>query len=122
VYRDDCTGNNPQLIAENVTEAHYMDYGWDALPVGQYKYGISNDRGQSIAWSECLDKTVMAVEDNIELTYIKRITIVNTLGQVIYDASTNTDNSEQVLKRFPEGIYVIKFLTEQGVVTRKIKR
>ena len=64
----------------------------------------------------------MAVEENIELTYIKRITIVNTLGQVIYDASTNTDNSEQVLKRFPEGIYVIKFLTEQGVVTRKIKR
>lgn len=122
VYRDDCSGTNPQLIAENVTEAHYMDYGWDALPVGQYKYGISNDRGQSIAWSECLDKTVMAVEDNIELTDIKRITIVNTLGQVIYDASTNTDNTQQVLKRFPEGIYVIKFLTEQGVVTRKIKR
>ena len=123
VYRDDCTGNAPELIAEKVAEAHYVDYGWDALPIGQYKYGISNDEGLSIAWSECLPKHVMSVEEPVsELTGIRRITIVNTLGQVVYDATTDQDVSISILERFPEGIYVVRFLTDQGMVTRKVKK
>ena len=122
VYRDNCTGSLPELIAEKVAEAHYVDYGWDALPIGQYKYGISNDEGLHIAWSECLDKTVMAVVENEEPTEIRRITIINTLGQVVYDANANSDNSAQVLKQFPEGIYVVRILTEKGIEAKKIKR
>jgi len=122
VYRDDCSGNNPELIAENVTEAHYIDYGWDALPIGQYKYGISNDFGASIAWSECLNKTVLAVEETSEALGIKRITIINTLGQVLYDASTSTDNSATILERLPKGVYLVNLLTENGRITRKVCR
>ena len=122
VYRDDCTGNAPELIAEKVAEAHYVDYGWDALPIGQYKYGISNDEGLNIAWSECLLKNVMAVDEtDSEVTGIRRITIVNTLGQVIYDASTNQDISTSILERFPEGIYIVRLMTDQGMVTKKVK-
>lgn len=121
VYRDNCSGSNPELIAEKVAEAHYVDYGWDALPIGQYKYGISNDDGQHIAWSECLDKTVMAVEETEDPTEIRRITIINTLGQVVYEANTDRDNSAQVLKHFPKGIYIVRILTEQGVVSKKIR-
>ena len=122
VYRDDCSGNDPELIAENVTEAHYIDYGWDALPIGQYKYGISNDFGASIAWSECLNKTVLAVEEASEALGIKRITIINTLGQVLYDASTSTDNSATILERLPKGVYLVNLLTENGRITRKVCR
>ena len=99
VYRDDCTGSNPELIAENVAEAHYVDYDWDDLPVGQYKYGISNDGSLNIAWSDCLDKTVTAVEEATETNEIKHITIINTLGQVVYDASAIRDNSKAILSR-----------------------
>ena len=120
VYRDDCTGNDPELIEENVAEAHYVDYGWNELPIGQYKYGVSNDGGQHIAWSECLDKTVMAVDEDEELSDIKRITIINTLGQVIYDANVDKDNSVQVLKQFPEGVYIVRIMTGQGMVSKKI--
>ena len=120
VYRDHCNGSSPELIAEKLADAQYVDYGWDALPIGQYKYGISNDGGETIVWSECLSKTVMAVEETDEISNIKRITIINALGQVVYDASTDKDDSVSVLKRFPEGIYVIRVMTERGMVTKKV--
>ncbi len=120
VYRDDCTGSNPELIAENVAEAHYVDYDWDDLPVGQYKYGISNDGGLNIAWSDCLDKTVTAVEEATETNEIKHITIINTLGQVVYDASAIRDNSKAILERLPKGVYIVNLMTDSGLVIRKM--
>ena len=122
IYRDHCNGSSPELIAENVAQAQYVDYGWDALPIGQYKYGISNDNGSTIAWSECLSKTVMAVDESEEVTGIRRITIVNALGQVVYDAATDRDDSATVLERFPEGVYVVNILTDKGLVTKKVCR
>ena len=122
IYRDNCTGNDPELIAEKVAEARYVDYGWDALPIGQYKYGISNDEGLNIAWSECLYKNYMAIDETDEVTDIKRITIVNVLGQVVYDAGIDKDDSKAILERFPEGVYVVRFITDQGIVTRKVSR
>ena len=50
IYRANCDGSNVELIASNIADAHYVDYGWDALPIGQYKYGISTDGGNTIAW------------------------------------------------------------------------
>ena len=122
VYRANCDGSNCELIAEKVANAQYVDNGWDALPIGQYKYGISNNEGLTITWSDCLDKTVMAVDENTEISGIKRITIINTLGQVVYDASIDKDDSKAILERFPEGVYVVRLLTDQGIVTRKVSR
>ena len=122
VYRADGTNGNPELIAVNVAEAQYVDNGWDALPLGQYRYGISNDEGMSIAWSEWLSKTVMAVDEDQEVTGIRRITVVNALGQVVYDAPATTDNSDSVLERLPRGVYVVNLLTDNGLVSKKVCR
>ena len=123
VYRDDCNGDAPELIAEKVSEARYVDEGWDALPIGQYKYGISNDEGLTIAWSECLPKTVMAVNElATEISSIRRLTIINTLGQVIYDASSSIDNSSCILERFSQGVYIVNILTDDGIVSKKVSR
>ena len=121
VYRDDCTGNNIELIAEDVPAAHYVDHSWDALPLGQYRYGISYD-GTNITWSDCLNKTVMAVDEEPTLVNIRRITIINTLGQVVYDANTSTDNSSTILKQLPKGVYVINLLTDDRMVSKKVCR
>jgi hypothetical protein len=64
IYRANCDGSNAELIASNIADANYVDYGWEALPIGQYKYGISTDGGNTIAWSDCLDKDVMVVDEN----------------------------------------------------------
>ena len=122
VYRDNCNGSSPELIAEKVAQAQYVDYGWDALPIGQYKYGISNDEGLTIAWSECLNKNVMAIDETEEVTGIKRITIVNALGQIVYKASTSTDDSASILERLPQGVYVVNLLTDDGVFSKKVCR
>lgn len=123
VYRDHCNGSAPVLIAENLANAQFVDNGWDALPIGQYKYGISNNNGETISWSECLDKSVMAVDENTtEIPSIQRITLINALGQVVYDAATDQDNSTSVLECFPTGVYVIRYMTDQGVITRKVSR
>ena len=122
VYRDNCSGNNPELIDEKVPEAHYIDFGWDALPIGQYRYGISNDEGLHIAWSDCLNKTVMAVEETSEIHGIHRITITNALGQVVYEAAADKDDSFTIIKRLPKGVYVVSLLTDDGIVSKKICR
>ena len=122
IYRDHCDGTTPELIADKVADAHYVDYGWDALPLGQYKYGISNDGGFSIAWSECLSKDILAVDENQEVVGIRRITIVNMLGQVVYDAATDQDDFTSILERFPQGIYVVNILTDDGILSKKVCR
>lgn len=122
IYRDDCNGGDLEIIAEKVANAHYVDYGWDALPVGQYKYGISKNEGETIIWSDCLHKNYMAVDETGETSEIMRITIINALGQVVYDASTNHDNTASILEQFPEGIYVIRLMTDQGFVSKKVCR
>lgn len=122
VYRDHCNGSSPELIAEKVAQAQYVDYGWDALPIGQYKYGISNDDGLTIAWSECLYKNFMAIDETEEVTAIRHITIINALGQVVYDAATERDDSAAIIERFPEGVYVVNLLTDKGLVTKKVCR
>ena len=122
VFRDNCNGSNPELIAQNVAAAQYVDNGWDALPIGQYKYGICNDNGSSIVWSDCLDKTVMAVNEQQEVSGIRRITIVNALGQVVYDAVTDRDDSNTILEKLPQGVYVINLLTDSGLISKKLLR
>ncbi len=122
IYRDDCNGGSPELIAEKVAEAHFVDYGWDALPIGQYRYGISNNEGLTIAWSECLYKDFMATDETAETADVKRVTIVNALGQVVYDKVADKDVSASVLERFPDGIYVVRLMTGQGIVTKKVRK
>ena len=122
IYRDNCTGNSPELIADNVASAQYIDNGWDALPIGQYKYGVSNDEGMTIAWSECLHKNFMAIDETAEVTGIRRITIVNALGQIVYEANTSIDNSATLLEKLPQGVYVVNILTDDGMVSKKVCR
>ena len=122
VYRANCDGSNEALIASNVVNAEYVDNNWVSLPIGQYKYGVSIDGGNTIYWSDCIDKVTVGVEETAEVANIKRLTIVNTLGQVVYDAETSTDNAASILEQCSKGVYIVNILTEKGLVTKKICR
>ena len=121
IYRANCDGSNETLIASEVVNAEYVDNDWVSLPIGQYKYGVSVDRGNTIYWSDCIDKATVGMEETTETNSIKHITIINALGQVVYDAETTTDNSASILEHFSKGIYVIKMMTAKGIVTKKVK-
>ena len=142
IYRADCDGNNATLIATGVAEAHYVDYGWDALPIGQYKYGISTDGGNTIAWSECLDKDVMALDENnvLEIKVYPNPTngvlfvqtlratslpteteycIINLTGQILLRGNI-TDGTQQIdVSGLAEGMYFVRIQNEKGTITKK---
>ena len=142
IFRANCDGSNATLIASAVAEAHYVDYGWDALPIGQYKYGISTNGGNNIAWSECLDKDVMNVDENnamgtivypnptnsilfvqtlratslpVKTEYI----ITNVTGQTLLSGHI-TDEIQQIdVTGLAEGMYFVRIQNDEGIVTKK---
>ena len=141
IYRANCDGSNAELIASNIADAHYVDYGWDALPIGQYKYGISTDGGNTIAWSECLDKDVMVVDENntMEIKVYPNPTngilfvetvctpslpaeyiITNVTGQTLLSGHI-TDEIQQIdVSGLAEGMYFVRIQSDRGIVTEKI--
>ena len=122
IYRANCDGSDETMIASAVVNAEYIDNGWVSLPIGQYKYGVSIDGGNTLYWSDCIDKVTVGVEETTEANSIKHITIVNTLGQVVYDAETTTNNSASILEQCSNGVYIVNILTDKGLVTKKVCR
>ncbi len=51
-----------------------------------------------------------------------RITISNTLGQVVYDNDVNTDNEVINMSQYDAGIYMVRITTENGSVVRKVSK
>jgi hypothetical protein len=140
IYRANCDGSNAELIATNVADAHYVDYGWDALPIGHYKYGISTDGGNTISWSECLDKDVLVVDENnameikvypnptngilfVETRLIASLPaeyiITNVAGQTLLSGHI-TDETQQIdVTGLAEGMYYVRIQGDEGTVTKK---
>ena len=142
IYRANCDGSNAELIASNVADAQYVDYGWDALPIGQYKYGISTDGGNTISWSECLEKDVMVVDENnameikvypnptngILFVETRRATslraeieyfITNVTGQTLLSGHI-TDESQQIdVSGLAEGMYFVRIQNNSKTIIKK---
>jgi len=142
IYRAHCDGSNIELIAENVANPQYVDYGWDALPIGQYKYGISTDGGNTIAWSECLDKDVLAVDENnmmeikvypnptngilfvktLRATSLQAETkyiITNVTGQTLLSGRI-TDATQQIdVTGLAEGMYFVRIQNNSKTIIMK---
>ena len=51
-----------------------------------------------------------------------RITITNTLGQVVYDNDVATDNEVINMSQYNAGIYMVRVTTETGSVVRKVSK
>ena len=142
IYRANCDGSNAELIASNIADAHYVDYGWDALPIGQYKYGISTDGGNTIAWSECLDKDVLAIDENnaMEIKVYPNPTkgvlfvetchgaslpakteyfITNVTGQTLLSGHITEETQKIDVSSLAEGMYFVRIQRNSEVTTKK---
>ena len=119
LYRSDCDGNNLTHLA-TTAEDSYNDFEWESLPIGHYQYGISTDGGQTIVWSDCIDKDYVAVQEIEALEGISRITVYSTLGQMLYDANVQSDITMHIASHLPNGVYIVTLQTEQGPATKKI--
>ena len=56
----------------------------------------------------------------IEAQGMNHITVVNTLGQVVYDADVNADMMQLNLGQYKAGLYLIRVNTENGVSVKRV--
>ena len=56
----------------------------------------------------------------IEAASMKHITVVSTLGQVVYDADVDADMIQLNLGQFKAGVYMVRIDTENGVTVKRV--
>ncbi len=59
---------------------------------------------------------------NIKAENMSRITITNTLGQVVYDVAADTDNAVIDMTQFEAGVYMVRIITDNGVAVERISK
>ena len=57
---------------------------------------------------------------NITAEGLKHIAVFNALGQVMYDNGTNSDNEIINMSRYDAGIYMVRIVTENGMLVRRV--
>jgi len=56
----------------------------------------------------------------IEANGMNRITVINAVGQVVYDVELDNNNSQLNVAAFEAGVYVVRINTESGIVTKRL--
>ena len=100
-------------------EAVYEDYATSCLQCEEFEYdGISVKENDANAMRIYPNP----VKDNLTITAeaMTRITITNTLGQVMYDETVVGDNQEVNVSQYKAGVYVVRIATETGVTVERV--
>ena len=144
IYRS-TSNSNYELIAETKANTYF-----DEIDRGTYYYQVTSvyTRGDEKCESEPatayneLGKDYVVVEvtkidengvkgmmvypnpakDNLNITAenMKRITISNVLGQVVYDRNVDSDNEIINMSQYEAGIYMVRIVTESGIAVKRI--
>ena len=56
----------------------------------------------------------------IEAEGMQRLTVVNELGQVVYDAEVNNDNETLNMSQFGAGVFMIRIYTNEGIGVKRV--
>ena len=57
---------------------------------------------------------------NVNVEAMRRITIANTLGQVVYDQEVNGDSQIIDMSQYQTGIYMVRIATDNGVAVKRV--
>ena len=57
---------------------------------------------------------------NISAEGMNRITVTNTIGQVVYEANVNDDNTVINMANFGSGMYLLSITTDNGVTVKRV--
>jgi hypothetical protein len=56
----------------------------------------------------------------IEANGMNRITVINAVGQVVYDLALDNNNTQLNVAAFEAGVYVVRINTESGIATKRL--
>ncbi len=57
---------------------------------------------------------------NITAEGLQRITVINALGQIVYDQNVNSNKEIVNMSRFDAGIYMVRIMTENGISVKRV--
>jgi hypothetical protein len=57
---------------------------------------------------------------NIEAPSLERITVMNAIGQVVYDVEVTGDRQQLNTSSYEAGVYMIRLTTAEGMVTKRV--
>ena len=57
---------------------------------------------------------------NVETEGMTHVSILNTIGQVVYDKDVDNDNETIDMTEYESGIYMLKITTEKDIIVRRI--
>ncbi len=135
------SGGESELIGEIDNEDYVYDYHFDdqeATSIGWYSYNVSatykyedcevksdlvsclvTSISESMAKSELFPNPTKG-KVTVKADGLERITVINSLGQTLYQTYTETTETTLDLAPFGKGIYFIMIQTDQNMVTHSI--
>jgi hypothetical protein len=57
---------------------------------------------------------------NIEVEGLQRLTVMNVMGQTVYDREMEGDKAQIDMAQFGAGAYLIRIFTANGVATKRV--
>ena len=121
-------------IVSGVTELeHYIEMTGNP---GEYTYSVTAVYPNCESEPVYADVNVTSVNDingkvviypnptnstvTIEAANMKHITVVNALGQVVYDTDLTADMTQLNLGQYKPGVYMVRINTEEGVSVKRV--
>ena len=124
VVSEPVTGNT--FTDEADADAEYcLKVVHGGLPnVSYYAMSCLTCQGESIVENELEDLMVYPNPTksnlNIAAENMRRISIINTLGQVVYDAEVDSDNEVIDMAQYESGLYMVRIITDNGVAVERV--
>ena len=124
VVSEPVTGNT--FTDEADADAEYcLKVVHGGLPnVSYYAMSCLTCQGESIVENELEDLMVYPNPTksnlNIAAENMRRISIINTLGQVVYDAEVDSDNEVIDMAQYESGLYMVRIITDNGIAVERV--
>ena len=120
--------NDGKSVRVNWSETYKGDVVLTATPVSECNNGIGT---MSVTVKNSTDVDEFGVKANlypnptngnvtIEVEGMQRLTVVNELGQVVYDAEVNDNATTLNMSPFGTGVFMIRIYTENGVGVKRV--
>ena len=132
---------NGELLSPLVTEEHYIDpaaKNGDEYTIRVVYSGMKDElhyfmtcpqtakieNGDAISENTDIDISIYPNPANaflnIETENMTHISIVNTLGQIVYDKEICNDKEVVDMTQYNNGIYLVRITTENGIIVKQV--
>lgn len=103
---------------EYCLEVLHEDYGVACPQCVEFKYIVSVDENNA----NTMRVYPNPVKDNLTISAenMTRITIVNALGQIMFDENVVSDNEVINMAQYEAGVYIVRVMTETGVTVERV--